>query len=180
MKANRAVSTSKFLALVLRHRPDAAGVTLDAEGWVSIDDLVAGCVAHGHPITRAELLEIVRESDKQRFAVRGGFIRANQGHSVEVDLALPPMRPPPVLFHGTVPRFLASIRRCGLVRGERTHVHLSPDVETARRVGQRRGDAVVLVVDAAAMADAGIVFYRSENGVWLTDSVPPEYVTFPP
>lgn len=177
MNANRATALSKFLALVLRHRPGAAGVALDAEGWVPMDELVAGCTAHGHPISREELLEIVRGSEKQRFAVRGHLIRANQGHSVDVDLALSPARPPATLFHGTVQRFLASIRRDGLVRGKRTHVHLSPDVVTARRVGQRRGNAVVLVIDAAAMADAGMVFYRSENGVWLTDSVPPGHLT---
>jgi putative RNA 2'-phosphotransferase len=179
MNESRATRVSKFLALVLRHRPEAAGVTLDPEGWVSIDALVAGCVEHGHPLTRAELLEVVRLSDKQRFAVRDGLIRANQGHSVAVDLALAPRRPPDVLFHGTVQRFLPPIRRDGLLRGKRTHVHLSPDVETARRVGQRRGEAIVLEVDAAAMADAGLAFYRSENGVWLTDFVAPRYLKFP-
>jgi len=111
--------------------------------------------------------------------VRGELIRANQGHSLDVDLALSPVLPPATLFHGTVQRFLVSIRRDGLVRGKRTHVHLSPDVETARRVVQRRGDAIVVVIDAAAMAEAGLAFYRSENGVWLTDSVPPRYLTFP-
>jgi putative RNA 2'-phosphotransferase len=112
--------------------------------------------------------------------VSGDRIRASQGHSVEVDLGLSPAPPPATLFHGTVERFLASIRREGLVPGARTHVHLSADVETARRVGQRRGAPVVLVVDAAAMAAAGLTFRRSENGVWLTDRVPPEYLTFPP
>ena len=180
MDRRRAIHVSRFLSLVLRHRPDAAGVTLDREGWVDIDELLAGCAAHGASLTRDELLQLVRESDKQRFAVSGERIRANQGHSVDVDLALSPATPPPTLYHGTVDRFLAAIRREGLLPGARTHVHLSPDVETARRVGARRGAPVVLVVDAAAMASAGRVFYQSENGVWLTDRVPPEYLTFPP
>ncbi len=179
MSRRQAIHASKFLSLVLRHRPDAAGVTLDAEGWVGIDELLAGCAARGVAITRAELLEVVRDSDKQRFAIDGERIRANQGHSVEIDLALPPSVPPARLFHGTVARFLASIVREGLLPGARRHVHLSPDVETARRVGMRRGEPVVLTVDAGAMTAAGLIFYRSENGVWLTDRVPPQFLTFP-
>ncbi len=180
MNRRRAAHVSKFLSLVLRHRPEAAGVTLDREGWVRIDDLLAGCAAHGIAITRLELLDIVRGSDKQRFAVDRERIRANQGHSVAVELGLPPSVPPVTLFHGTVARFIASIRREGLLPGSRTHVHLSPDPETARRVAVRRGQPVVLVVDAGAMTAAGLPFYRSENGVWLTERVPPRYLMFPP
>lgn len=180
MNPRQAVHVSKFLSLVLRHQPEAAGVTLDGEGWVRIDELLAGCAAHGVAITRLELLDLVRGSDKQRFAVEGERIRANQGHSVAIDLALPPSVPPAQLFHGTVGRFLASIRRQGLLPGSRTHVHLSPDLETARRVALRRGEPVVLPVDTGAMSAAGLTFHRSENGVWLTDRVPPQYLTFPP
>lgn len=180
MSRHRAAHASKFLSLVLRHRPEAAGVILDREGWIRIDELLAGCAAHGVRITRAELMEIVRESDKLRFALKGELIRANQGHSIDVDLALSPTQPPSTLFHGTVERFVASIRREGLVRGRRTHVHLSLDLETARRVALRRGDPVVLAVDAASMAVADMLFYRAENGVWLTDCVPPRFLTFPP
>lgn len=175
----RRIRLSKFLSLVLRHDPGAAGIALDRNGWVEIDVLLAGCAAHGVPLTREELLEIVRTSDKQRFAIAGDRIRANQGHSVAVDLALPPADPPARLFHGTVERFLDAIRADGLRPRSRMHVHLSPDLETARRVGARRGAPVVLEVDAAAMAAAGFTFHRSENGVWLTAWVPPPYLKFP-
>lgn len=132
-------------------------------------------------MTREELLDIVTHSDKQRFAIStdGLRIRANQGHSVEVDLALMPIEPPAVLFHGTVARFLDAIEREGLRAGERTHVHLSADVETAKKVGARRGAPVILEVDAAAMHRAGLEFFRSANGVWLTAAVPPQYLRFP-
>lgn len=180
MDSRRATHLSRFLSLVLRHRPEAAGVRLDGQGWIAIDALLAGCAAHGVAMTRAELLEVVRTSDKRRFAVVGERIRANQGHSVPVDLALPPTLPPPVLFHGTVAAALASIRADGLRPGARAHVHLSADRETARRVGARRGPPVILEVDAAGMAGAAFAFHRSENGVWLTAWVPPRFLTFPP
>ncbi len=172
---------SKFLSLVLRHRPEAAGVVLDREGWASVDALLAGCAAHGRPITREELEHLVATSDKQRlaFSADGQRIRANQGHSVDVELGLRPIEPPPVLFHGTVARFLPSIRGDGLLRGARTHVHLSADVETAERVAARRGAPVIVRVDAAAMARDGFPFFCSANGVWLTEAVPPRYLTIP-
>ena len=138
--------------------------------------------AAGVPLTRERLREIVRTSDKQRFAfctddIHGGTrIRANQGHSIPVDLALAPVAPPDVLYHGTVARFLPSIRREGLRRGQRHHVHLSADRETASRVGSRRGEPVVLTVNAHQMHADGHPFYRSANGVWLTEQVPPKYI----
>ncbi|MBP6628800.1 MAG: RNA 2'-phosphotransferase [Kofleriaceae bacterium] len=172
---------SKFLSLVLRHQPALIGIVLDDAGWTDVDTLLARAAAHGTRITRAELIELVAASDKQRFALSadGTRIRANQGHSVEVELALAPSTPPALLFHGTAVRFLASIRSGGLVRGARHHVHLSAEVDTAAKVGGRRGQAVVLRVRAGAMAADGHVFYRSANGVWLTDAVPAAYLEFP-
>lgn len=175
------VRLSKFLSLVLRHEPERAGLKLDSAGWVGVDDLLAGCAQTGMPIDRARLEEIVRESDKKRFAFNadGTRIRANQGHSVEVELDYATRTPPGILYHGTASRFLDSIRKHGLLRGERHHVHLSADVETATKVGARRGRAVVLAVAAGAMHAAGHRFFLSDNGVWLVDAAPAAYLTFP-
>lgn len=173
------VAKSRFLSYVLRHRPDEIGLVLDREGWVAIDELLAALAAHGRALDRADLETIVRESDKQRFAIRGDRIRASQGHSVRVDLALPPSEPPAILYHGTVRGVLEAIRREGLIRGSRTHVHLSADVETAAKVGARRGKPVILKVDAAAMHREGHRFFRSDNGVWLIEAVPPRFIKFP-
>ena len=172
---------SKFLSLVLRHQPELIGIVLDDAGWTDVDTLLAKARSKGTSITRDELAEIVKSSDKQRFALSpdGTRIRANQGHSVEVELDLPPTPPPAVLLHGTVDKFLESIRKTGLVKGSRHHVHLSADLETASKVGERRGKPVLLEIRADAMADAGHVFYRSANGVWLVDHVPPEFIVFP-
>lgn len=172
------VRVSKFLSLVLRHHPERAGIVLDEAGWVSVDDLLAGCARCGMVLDRRRLEEIVRDSDKQRFALSedGTRIRASQGHSVQVALGYVPKEPPEELFHGTVDRFLGSIREKGLVRGSRHHVHLSADRATAQKVGQRRGRAVVLRVRAGAMHRDGHAFYVSDNGVWLTDQVPPAYL----
>ena len=173
--------TSKFLSLVLRHDPARVGITLDASGWTDVEPLLAALAAHGHALTRAALEALVASSDKQRFALSpdGARIRANQGHSVEVELELPPATPPAQLFHGTVDRFVESIRVQGLIKGARHHVHLSADLETAQKVGSRRGAPVILTVRAGDMVAAGHVFYLSANGVWLTDHVPPSYVVFP-
>ncbi|HET9993689.1 MAG TPA: RNA 2'-phosphotransferase [Kofleriaceae bacterium] len=172
---------SKFLSLVLRHEPARIGIALDSAGWTDVDALLAASAAHGVAITRAELVQVVASSDKQRFALSpdGARIRANQGHSVEVELELAPAVPPARLYHGTVDRFLASIRAQGLVKGERHHVHLSADVATAQKVGGRRGQPVVLVVRAADMVAAGHTFFVSANGVWLTDAVPAAFLDFP-
>ena len=168
------VRVSKRLSYVLRHHTDSVGLTLDEHGWVAVDDLLAAL-----RLTRAELEEVVARNDKQRFALdrTGTRIRASQGHSVPVDLGHAPAVPPDVLFHGTVERFLTSILTEGLRPGNRHAVHLSADRETAERVGARRGRPVVLQVDAAAMAREGVVFTRSDNGVWLVDAVPPRYLT---
>lgn len=169
---------SKILSLVLRHDPAHLGLTLDANGWVDVDVLLRQMDQHGYPVTRAELQTVVDTSDKKRFALSedGLRIRANQGHSVQVDLGLTAQTPPDQLFHGTVDRFLDSIRQHGLKPGDRHHVHLSPDRKTATAVGGRRGKPVILTVDAQRMHQQGHAFYQSANGVWLTDHVPPEFI----
>ena len=169
---------SKLLSYVLRHRPEEAGLTLDAGGWVQVDDLVAGLNAAGHRIDRETVLRIAAESDKKRFTVSDDErrIRAAQGHSVEVDLGLTPAEPPAVLYHGTAEGNLAPILAEGLKPGRRQKVHLSGDEPTAVKVGQRHGRPVVLRVDAMAMHRDGLAFWQADNGVWLTDHVPPHYL----
>lgn len=171
--------TSKFLSLILRHRPESVGLTLDPSGWVEVEQLLRSLKRHGHNISRAELDEIVATNNKRRFRFSedGRYIRANQGHSVKVELGLQSVEPPPTLFHGTVERFLPSILQQGLKPGKRQQVHLSHDTETARAVGARRGDPVILKIDGASMYSDGHLFFRSENGVWLTEGVPPRYIS---
>jgi putative RNA 2'-phosphotransferase len=170
---------SKTLSYHLRHRPDELGLTLEPGGWVAVDDFLAALARNGKTITRAQLDEVVARNTKQRFAFdeRGARIRASQGHSVEVDLELKAMTPPATLYHGTSERILTTIQREGLKKMRRHHVHLSADVATAQNVGARHGPPVVFVVDAAAMHAARHVFYRSANGVWLVDQVPPAFLT---
>lgn len=164
---------SKSLALALRHRPDRVGLELEPGGWVEVDKLLAAM-----KMTRSELDRVVRENDKQRFAYddAGTRIRASQGHSVPVDLDLQAVAPPDVLYHGTYVEALNEILAQGLDKMQRHAVHLSADADTATKVGSRRGKPVVLRVDAKAMAENGHVFQRSDNGVWLTERVPPEYI----
>jgi putative RNA 2'-phosphotransferase len=163
--ADKRTRTSKFLSLVLRHQPGLIGIELDAAGWVLVDELLRACRARGHEITQDELREVVASSDKQRFSFSedGRRIRANQGHSVRVELGYAPSVPPDVLFHGTVEKFIPSIRAGGLKKGDRHHVHLSPDEETARKVGQRRGRPVILKVESGRMHRAGHQFFLSTN-----------------
>lgn len=179
MDSRRTVQVSKYLSKHLRHEPGRIGIALDSQGWVEIDVLLAAAAAHGFAFGREELEHVVASNDKQRFAIDGSRIRANQGHSVEVDLGLPVADPPPYLFHGTVVRSIAAIRAEGLRPMNRHHVHLSADRETATRVGARRGKPVVLSVDAGAMRAAGHEFRLSANGVWLVDRVPPQFLRFP-
>lgn len=176
--SNASVKTSKFLSLVLRHAPETIGLELDANGWVDVDELLAACSANGRRLSIDVLEEVVFTNDKQRFAFSedGRHIRANQGHSVEVDLALQPTLPPAMLFHGTATRFLDAIRAEGLRKMSRQHVHLSSTEDQARRVGARHGKPIVLTVNAQAMAAASTMFYISANGVWLTDAVPVEFL----
>lgn len=172
------IKTSKFLSLVLRHKPEEIGITLDQNGWVSVSELLDACNKHGVAITLEELETVVATSDKKRFAFNEdhSMIRANQGHSVEVDLGYKPQEPPEILYHGTADRFLSSIMEIGLVKGNRHHVHLSKDIETAAKVGQRHGKPVVLIVKSGVMHRQGQSFFISDNGVWLTESVPPAFI----
>jgi putative RNA 2'-phosphotransferase len=173
------VRLSKFLSLVLRHQPGAIGLALDANGWAGIDELIEKGNAAGTRFSREDLLHVVETSDKKRFSVSadGLRIRAAQGHSLPVELGLPPQAPPPVLYHGTAIRFLEAILAQGLKPQDRQHVHLSLDEATARRVGQRHGKPAILRVDTLQMHAKGFKFYRADNGVWLTDRVPPEFLT---
>ncbi|MFD3476945.1 MULTISPECIES: RNA 2'-phosphotransferase [unclassified Streptomyces] len=178
MDERRTVKVSKYLSKHLRHQPERIGLTLDEGGWVEIGTLLAAAAAHGFRITRDELDHVVAANDKRRFAIEGSRIRASQGHTVDVDLGLPPATPPAYLYHGTVASALDAIRAEGLRPMSRHDVHLSPDRETATRVGARRGRPVVLSVDAGAMHRDGHTFRVSANGVWLTEAVPPRYLRF--
>jgi putative RNA 2'-phosphotransferase len=179
MDERRRIRISKFLSKHLRHTPAAIGITLDAAGWTDIGALLAACRAQGVALDRAGLAEIVATNSKRRFAIdaTGRRIRANQGHSVPVALGLPTLDPPAILYHGTGANAVTAILREGLRPMARHAVHLSPDVATATAVGARHGRPVVLVVDAAGMVAAGHQFTRSDNGVWLVDAVPPEFLS---
>ncbi|MFJ7421862.1 RNA 2'-phosphotransferase [Streptomyces uncialis] len=179
MDERRTVKVSKYLSKHLRHQPERIGLVLDEGGWTGIDALLAAAAAHGFRVSRAELDHVVAVNDKRRFAVEGDRIRASQGHTVDVDLGLPAAVPPAFLFHGTVAGHLAAIRAEGLRPMARHDVHLSPDRETATRVGARRGRPVVLSVRAGEMHRDGHEFHVSANGVWLTSAVPPEYLSMP-
>lgn len=172
-------SISKFLSLVLRHQPQKIGLQLDGAGWVGIDELQTRAAAHGKTISRALLQQVVASNDKQRFAISedGLRIRANQGHTIAIDLGLTPAVPPARLLHGTASRFLDAILQQGLDKRQRHHVHLTTREDIARSVGQRYGKVVMLAIDAEAMQRDGHVFYESENHVWLTEHVPPRYLT---
>lgn len=181
MSPKQLTHLSKFLSLVLRHEPDLLGLSLDEAGWTSVLDLLAACARHNHPLTRDQLIEIVATSEKKRFALTPDQtqIRANQGHSIPVALGYPPAIPPDLLYHGTHNDALPSILAQGLHRGVRHHVHLSESPATATSVGQRRGHPIVLTIRARSMHTAGHLFHLSENNVWLTDHVPPQFIQSP-
>lgn len=172
------IRASKFLSLVLRHRPEAAGLALDAEGWADVDTILA---ATDRFRDRAHLEHVVATNDKKRFVLSmdGTRIRAAQGHSVDIDLKLTPIQPPDTLFHGTADKYLRSIRAEGLRPRTRQYVHLSPTESVAVTVGGRHGTPVVLTVAASQAHAEGQKFYRAENGVWLTDALAPRYLLFP-
>ncbi|MFQ5796239.1 MAG: RNA 2'-phosphotransferase [Candidatus Bipolaricaulia bacterium] len=172
------VRISKFLSLVLRHRPETIGLSLDQGGWARVDKLLIKANRAGKSLNEALLRQVVERNDKQRFSLSedGLKIRANYGHSIPVDLGLEPLMPPEFLFHGTAARVLESIKRQGLLPRKRNHVHLSPDERTAVQVGKRHGKPIVLTIQAGRMYKHGFEFYRSGNGVWLTEQVPARYI----
>jgi putative RNA 2'-phosphotransferase len=180
MTDKETVKTSKFLSLILRHEPEKVGLNLGAGGWVAVDELLRAVNAQGVSLSRDQLKHIVATSDKKRFAFSedGLRIRANQGHSVEVDLQYPPQAPPELLYHGTATRFLDSIREKGLQRMERHDVHLSAETKMTLQVGGRHGKPALLTIRAGEMHRAGFVFRCSANGVWLVDHVPPQFIQF--
>lgn len=170
---------SKTIAYILRHNPASHGLTLNAEGWVSVEELLNALRSRSFPGLSVETIEeIVRNDEKGRYTIREGMIRANQGHSVIVALGLPSIVPPEFLFHGTAEQFVPLIRIHGLKPMSRHAVHLSASRTTAREVGSRHGVPVVLKVHAGVMHSKGFEFTRSENGVWLTDKVPAEFISF--
>jgi len=170
--------TSKFLSLILRHKPEIIGLRLDQHGWADVEELIAKSALHDRLFSKEGLQEIVRTNDKQRFAFNEDEtkIRASQGHSLEVELGLTPLAPPEYLYHGTIAKFIDNIRIDGLKKMSRQHVHLSMDRETAEKVGSRHGKAVILHIQSEKMHADGFSFYLSQNGVWLTDHVPVKYI----
>lgn len=170
--------TSKFLSLVLRHKPEEIGITLDSAGWTFTADLIQRINAHGHKITKLDLIQIVEFNDKKRFEFNNDnkLIRASQGHSVDIDPGYKPIEPPELLYHGTSTIVVDNILRTGINKGSRTYVHLSDNKNTAINVGSRHGKPVVLIIKAKEMYDQGIKFYLSTNKVWLTDFVPSKFI----
>lgn len=170
------VRKSKFLSLILRHKPEVIGIKLNETGWASIPDLLLKCEEHNNPISMEELLKIVKTDDKNRYSIREGYIRANQGHSIKIKVDFKEEQPPDILYHGTAKRFLPSIKKKGLVSQGRNHVHLSRDYDTAITVGTRHGCPSVLTIETGRMYSDGYTFYLSDNFVWLTPKVPKEYI----
>lgn len=178
MNKKKLIQTSKFLSMVLRHAPETIGLELDEAGWTAIDTLLQKMKENNQEVSHEQLLSLVETSDKKRFAVSpdGTKIRANQGHSIEVNHGFKPAKAPAVLYHGTGEKSVEAIREIGILKMKRHHVHLSGDKNTAMHVGQRHGKPIVLEINAQKMQDEGHIFYLSGNGVWLTDNVPAEYI----
>jgi putative RNA 2'-phosphotransferase len=175
---NDDVSLGRFISLVLRHEPSAAGITLDSEGWADVDELIRGICATGRKLDMETLERIVRENNKQRYSFNSDKtkIRANQGHSVDVHIDMKIMTPPEVLYHGTSASFIESIKEKGIKKMSRQYVHLSKDIDTAVKVGKRHGKPAVLVIDTVKMSEDGFVFRISDNGVWQSEDIPWKYV----
>lgn len=173
-------SLSKFLSLVLRHKPETISLTLDQNGWARVDEILEKLNLSNRKVTLDELKYVVEHNDKKRFTFNDDQtkIRANQGHSISVDVELQENQPPEFLYHGTVDRFISVIKKEGLKKMDRQHVHLSEDLKTAQNVGSRRGKPVVLSILSKKMHEAGFQFYLSKNGVWLTDYVEPQFIVF--
>lgn len=176
MMNHREIKISKFLSYVLRHQPEAIGLTLDHNGWVPVADLLEKAPLN---LSWQELKQVVESNEKKRFAFNEDFtlIRANQGHSVKIEMEFSPTIPPDLLYHGTATKFLVAIEQQGLIKKQRHHVHLSKDVQSAAQVGKRHGKLIILVIDAKKMHETGYQFYLSDNGIYLVDEVPPAYLT---
>ena len=181
MKDNKAIKVGKFISLVLRHSPEIINLDLDENGWANVNELIEKSKTKQVFFTKDELIDLVKNNDKQRYSFndKGTLIRANQGHSIAVNLELKTMTPPDILYHGTASRFIDSIQKSGLDKQNRQFVHLSQDLTTATKVGSRHGKPVILSIQTSKMLEDGFYFYLSENGVWLTDSVPTTYIIFP-
>lgn len=180
MPTGNTTELSKFMSYVLRHSPESIGIALDSEGWVPISELIEAAVLSGRAVTEEAIRQVVETSEKKRFTISddGLRIRAAQGHTTaSVAIEHVEKIPPAELFHGTATRFLSSIRERGLVPGQRHHVHLTVDRDIARQTGSRHGEPVVLVVQAATMSQQGHRFYIADNGVWLVDAVPPDFLS---
>jgi len=172
--------TSKFLSYVLRHHPELINLNLDENGWANVDELIIKSKRDSYQgLTFEELDEIVETNDKKRFIFNEDKtrIRANQGHSIDINLALIPQKPPEFLYHGTAQSNIDSIFEKGIEKRNRQHVHLSQDIETATKVGMRHGKPIILTINTGKMFDDGIEFYLSENNVWLTDFVDIKYIS---
>lgn len=175
---NQLKTLSKYLSLVLRHQPDEIDIELDENGWARVDELIEKINQKGIKIDLTILKTIVETNNKKRFAFNenGDKIRASQGHSISIDLGYTPQKPPSVLFHGTAQQNVESILKNGIEKRSRQHVHLSADVDTALKVGQRHGKPIILQINSASMFEQNHSFFISENGVWLTDFVPSKYI----
>lgn len=171
------IKTSRFISLILRHKPETIGITLDEHGWANVEELIIG-VNKKYPIDMQIIEKIVNEDDKNRYSFNEDktMIRANQGHSISVDVELKKLKPPDILYHGTGEKYVESIEKQGLIRKNRLYVHLSNDIETAEKVGKRHGKPVIYEVDCKRMIEDGIEFFKSENNVWLVESVPVNYL----
>jgi putative RNA 2'-phosphotransferase len=178
MNEKNKTKLSKFLSLILRHQPEAVGLTLEENGWISVEKLIEACAKNGRTFTRTELEEVVATNEKKRFAFdeSGTKIRASQGHSVEVEIEFEEKTPPKVLYHGTAEKNVGIIYEQGLLKMQRHHVHLSGDVETALKVGSRHGKPVLFQIDTESMSSENFKFYVSANNVWLIDEVPPRFL----
>ena len=178
MNTQNTTRLSKFLSLILRHKPQLIGLELDTQGWADTDDLLNKCNQFGKKLDKETLLHIVASDNKKRYSFNedGSKIRASQGHSIKVELGYVPQIPPKFLYHGTATRFVDSIMEKGLIKGNRHHVHLSAEQETAIKVGSRHGKPIVLIIKAQEMQEGGQQFFRSENGVWLTEHVPARFI----
>ncbi len=179
MTENQTNDLSKFIALILRHKPQTIGIQLNKNGWANVDELIKGISKHKKKPFSMEMLEqIVVEDEKKRYSFNDNktLIRANQGHSISVDVELKECRPPEILYHGTSEKFVSSIDHEGLLPKSRLYVHLSKDIETAKSVGSRHGNPIIYKVKSLAMHNVGYKFYLSTNGVWLVQKVPVEYL----